>query len=248
MSKNNTIMALQYQLGYQINTTGLIKQSIALSTQLDFLHPYATLADDILALNYNDFKLRKIINASNAPLYVCAVLLSERYNLETLIGTLDLEYNPIENYNMVEKSTDNRTLDYADKQSNSELSSGLRTSSLKKDNSQKIVDNVNTHAVAPFNTTSMTNTEQDTTKNTQQAYVDTDTTTQQPYVDKSEQKELAHTDTDNLIHELTRSGNVGVTTSQQMIESERALANINITAKIVDIVVKNICRGVQGTL
>lgn len=34
--------------------------------------------------------------------------------------------------------------------------------------------------------------------------------------------------TNNLTHNLTRSGNIGVTTSQQMIESERELVNFNV--------------------
>lgn len=222
----NDMLRLQNALGYSVNTTGLVKQSIALSTQLDFLQPYATYADDLLVLNYPNYLIKKNVLVDTVKLYVCNALLSEKYNLQTLINTLNLEYNPIENYNMVEDGTDKRTLDYAQRQSNSQFESAQKTST----------DNT-THGVTAYNTTSSTNTEQDNR-----------TITNNPYTDKSEQTELAHTDTNNNTHHLTRTGNIGVTTSQQMIESERALANINISAKIVEIVVKNICKGVQGAI
>lgn len=236
----NNILTLQTICNYAVNTTGLVKQSIALNAQLDFLQPYATLADDMLVLNYGDYKLRPNINSDTAKLYVANALLTEKYNLQTLIGTLDLDYNPIENYNMVEDGTDNRTLDYAARVTDSSITTDTHTSSTTMDNAVQ----TNTHSVAPFNTTTFNDTE----KNTVAAHKDTNTQTQQPYTDKSNSTENARTDTDNNVHHLTRTGNIGVTTSQQMIESERALANINITAKIVEIVVKNICKGVQATV
>ena len=222
----NNILALQTVCGYAVNTTGLIKQSIALNTQLDFLQPYATFADDLLVLNYANYQLKRNINSDTVKLYICNILLAEKYNLETITGTLDLDYNPIENYNMVEDGTDKRSLAYAQRVTNSQMESATKTSS-----------GDTTHQVAPFDTTTLTTTEKDTVSNTQQ-----------PYTDKSQQTENARTDNDDLIHHLTRTGNIGVTTSQQMIESERALANINIPAMIVDIIIKNICKGVQATL
>lgn len=227
MSKvKNDILTIQNVVGYSVNTTGLVKQSIALNSQLDFLQPYATLADDLLVLNYGYYKLKRNIYSETVKLYVCNALLAEKYNLETLVGTLDLDYNPIENYNMVEDGTDKRTLAYATKVTDSEIDSSVKTTSGDV-----------THQVTPYNNTTLTATEKDTTSSTQQPYKDTSQTTEQ-----------AHTDTDNNTHHLTRSGNIGITSSQMMIEQERALANINIPAKIVDIVIKNICKGVQATI
>lgn len=236
----NNILTLQTVCGYSVNTTGLIKQSIALNSQLDFLQPYATFADDLLVLNYSDYKVKNNISPDTVKLYVCNALLSEKYNLETLIGTLDLDYDPIENYNMVEDGTDNRTLDYAAHTTDSSITTQQKTNTNTLISAQK----VNTHGVTPYNTTAFTNTEQ----NTQGGYTDKTTVVTEPYTDKSNTTIAARTDTDGNIHHLTRRGNVGVTTSQTMIESERALANVNISARICEIVIKNICKGVQLTL
>lgn len=236
----NDILTLQTVCGYAVNTTGLVKQSVALNSQLDFLQPYATYADDLLVLNYADAKLKNNISSDTAKLYVCNALLAEKYNLQTIIGTLDLEYNPIENYSMVEDGTDNRTLDYAATTTDSSITAQQKTNTNTLNAGQK----VNSHAVTPYNTTAFTNTEQDT----QNTYTDKTTVVSEPYTDKSNTTVAAHTNTDNNVHHLTRSGNVGVTTSQQMIESERQLANVNVAALICKIVIKNICKGVQVTL
>lgn len=49
---------------------------------------------------------------------------------------------------------------------------------------------------------------------------------------------------DSNTHKLTRSGNIGVTTSQQMIESERDLANFNIVNQFCEELNKEILLGV----
>ncbi len=220
---NVTIETLENELGYVVNTTGMIKQSIALNSVLDFLTPYVAFADDLLMLNYSDFKIRKNITADNVKQYLASVFLSEQYNLKTIVGTLDFKYNPIENYRMEEKSTDKRELINAERISTNKINSALKST----------ISDIK-HSVAPFNSSTLTNTEGDI-----------NTTTSQPYEDNNTLTENAHTDNDNLTHELTRYGNIGVTTSQQMIESERALANINVSSMLVKLVVKNICKGVQ---
>lgn len=222
----NDMRKLQTILGYSINTTGLVKQSIALNAQLDFLQDYATCADDLLVLNYGQFVVRKNITPDNVKLYVANMLMGEKYNLQTLIDTLDLQYNPIENYRMVEEGADNRTLDYAQRKSDTDINS-----SAKKSTGQ------NKHSVIPYDSTALYQTEQDDITNEQNAYKDSTSRT-----------DSAHTDKDNLSHKLTRSGNIGVTTSQQMIESERQLANLNIAEIIAKLVIKTICKGVQETL
>ena len=50
--------------------------------------------------------------------------------------------------------------------------------------------------------------------------------------------------TDTTSHTLTRSGNIGVTTTQQMLESERELANFNILKDFFDELSKEILLGV----
>lgn len=246
-SKNN-ILSLQTVMGYSVNTTGLIKQSVALNAQLDFLQEYATLADDLSVLNYGDYLVRKNINPDNVKLYIANMLMSEKYNLKTLIDTLDLEYNPIENYNMVEHGTDHKTLEYAERNSNTELDYAQQKGETKLESGNKVVNEDVAHSVAPYNNSTLTKTSEDNTETTAQSYTDITTQTVSAHKDNTSRTDSAHTDEDTLVHDLTRAGNIGVTTTQQMIEAQRNLANVNVSKKIVELVVGTICKGVQRTL
>lgn len=114
--------------------------------------------------------------------------------------TLIVEYNPIENYRMVENMTDDiKTTDYG------------RTST-RTDNLTNNTDN-STHA---FNSLSAVPTNEIESRNTgTQGITD------------------GGRDTETRNYELTRSGNIGVTTSQQMIESERKLRMWNFFDMVV---------------
>lgn len=114
--------------------------------------------------------------------------------------TLIVEYNPIENYRMVENMTDDvKTTDYG------------RTST-RTDNLTNNIDN-STYA---FNSSSAVPTDEVESRNTGTQGV-TD----------------GGRDTETRNYELTRSGNIGITTSQQMIESERKLRMWNFFEMVV---------------
>lgn len=103
-----------------------------------------------------------------------------------LYKTTQYEYNPIENYNMVEEGTDTAT-------SNMSGNSENRFS----DTPMGEIDNLDSHLTEASRDTSSSNT-------------------------SSSNK-----------HNFKRSGNIGVTTTQQMIEQERKLI-INIDMMIID--------------
>ena len=56
-------------------------------------------------------------------------------------------------------------------------------------------------------------------------------------------REDSHTDTstDTITHNFTRHGNIGVTTSQQMLESEREVAMFNFIGIVAHDIIKSIC-------
>lgn len=120
--------------------------------------------------------------------------------------TLSAQYNPIENYHMVEQMTDDITEHEYGK-------STERTDDLTDENTPNLTTNASI-SVNGFNSVDAVpaDAQEQTATGTN---TDTHTGTQ-TYRDSGKDK-----DTRNYM--LTRSGNIGVTTSQQMLESERKL-------------------------
>lgn len=143
--------------------------------------------------------------------YIALYGKSHKYEYDKLVDTLSLEYNPIENYSMTEKGTDTRTPNIT------QANKGVNKNTIGVDNSivvgKTTFDKSDTFVNDSKTTNSGTNTD------TQD--INTTVTT---------------TGDEKTVHELKRSGNIGVTTSQQMIESERQLAMFS----VVDLFIKAI--------
>ena len=212
---------------------------------------------------------------SDANLTELSTILFEIYGLPwtKLYATMSLEYNPIENYSMVETEevdgtntgtveTDNNVV-YGKRSDVNETSADTGTvsdnTSLSKNTKETTTNNlsntdvgtdtkVSQDSVYGFDSVDAVNTDktQDnlTTNVTHQqtgtvevanSGTDTNTSTRtddlhhtKSYTDTASGSDTAsETRTDDLANHtertLTRSGNIGVTTSQQMIESERQL-------------------------
>lgn len=116
-------------------------------------------------------------------------------------ATFDLEYNPISNYDMIEQMEESTEREYGD-------------SSTRTDNLSSSVTNNGTieNEIQGFNSNDYQPSEKQTT---------TQTGTQSNTGTQGVSRE--GTDNNARNYTLTRSGNIGVTTSQQMIESERKL-------------------------
>ena len=136
---------------------------------------------------------------------------SHKYEYDKLVDTLSLEYNPIENYSMVEKGTDTRTPNIT------QTNKGKNTNTVGLDTSITTGKTTFDKSDSFINDSKTTN----TGTNTDTQDIDTTVTT---------------AGNEKTVHEFTRSGNIGVTTSQQMIQSERELAMFS----VVDMFVKAI--------
>ena len=112
-------------------------------------------------------------------------------------ATLSAQYNPINNYEMTEQETGN----------NSATSSVTHTGT---DNRSLSNPQTNTHEVYAFNSTAYAPSERDSI---------TSTGTDNRTVNLTD----GGTNSASYGRRLTRSGNIGVTTSQQMLQSERDL-------------------------
>ena len=143
--------------------------------------------------------------------YIALYGKSHKYEYDKLVDTLSLEYNPIENYSMTEKGTDTRTPNIT------QTNKGVNTNTVGIDTSITTGRTTFDKSNSFINDTKTTN----TGTNTDTQDINTTVTT---------------AGNEKTVHEFTRSGNIGVTTSQQMIESERQLAMFS----VVDLFVKAI--------
>lgn len=143
--------------------------------------------------------------------YIALYGKSHKYEYDKLVDTLSLEYNPIENYSMTEKGTDTRTPNIT------QTNKGINTNTVGLDTSITTGKTTFDRSDSFINDTKTTS----TGTNTDTQDINTTVTT---------------AGTEKTVHEFTRSGNIGVTTSQQMIESERQLAMFS----VVDLFVKAI--------
>ena len=164
---------------------------------------------------YKYYDTENVTNNTNivkqASDYIALYGKSHKYEYDKLVDTLSLEYNPIENYSMTEKGTDTRTPNIT------QTNKGVNTNTVGIDTSITTGKTTFDKSNSFINDTKTTN----TGTNTDTQDINTTVTT---------------AGNEKIVHEFTRSGNIGVTTSQQMIESERQLAMFS----VVDLFVKAI--------
>lgn len=151
--------------------------------------------------------------------YIALYGKSHKYEYDKLVDTLSLEYNPIENYSMTEKGTDTRTPNIT------QTNKGVNTNTVGVDTSITTGKTTFDKSDSFINDTKTTN----TGTNTDTQDINTTVTT---------------AGNEKTVHEFTRSGNIGVTTSQQMIESERQLAMFSVVDLFVEAIADIILIGV----
>lgn len=135
----------------------------------------------------------------------------EKYNWDKLIATTKFDYNPIDNYDRTETET------IAGRKSTT--ASGSQNATTENN---LLVSSDNVHKQAGYNTNTMFDTESDT------GSVNNTGTVTNNIASNSNSN-----DTDNTERTLHSRGNIGVTTTQQMIEQERKIADFNIYDYIV---------------
>ena len=181
---------------------------------------------------------------------------TNKIKYEKLVAAATAEYNPIDNYNMVESSTDVRTPDLTNQitlnttvamtDTRTTTTNGDSTTTNKFNQTKNTTETPNnytetaTHAVNPYDNPGMTDESRDTTvqsgtRTVSESYsgnADETTVNAGSTVTNSGGTSTVNsgtntnkeTGTDTTEHEMTRRGNIGVTTSQQMLEAEMALA------------------------
>ena len=155
-------------------------------------------------------------------------------NWQRLWGTLTVVYDPIQNYDMTEIMTDDETVtEYGKSRTRTDNLTSTRTDNLShakggtesdsrdvEDNTSNDIYGFNSSDASPADKVDKTVSDDNTrTYNT----VETDTGTETTANTGTQTEADTGSDTQTRNYTLTRSGNIGVTTSQQMLQSERDL-------------------------
>lgn len=204
-----------------------------------------------------DFETAKCIYTDEYILKIFEIVYNiNRIKYAKLVAVATAEYNPIDNYNMIESSTDVRTPDLTNQltlnttvamtDSRETTTTGDSTTTSKLNQTKNTTETPNnytetaTHAVNPYDNPGFTDESKDTTVqsgtrtvsesysgNADETIVNAGSTVTNSggtSTVNSGTNTNKETGTDTTEHEMTRRGNIGVTTSQQMLEAEMALA------------------------
>ena len=156
-------------------------------------------------------------NAAEARLISVITMFTKAndYKYKTLLRSITQEYDPIENYSMIE--TGNDTLKHKPE--------GL-TDTVTTTGSDS-TSGTTTNKVSPYDTDATTTAGEATSNGSSSSTVTAETIVRNGYDDTTS-------------HSLTRKGNIGVTTSQQMLQSERDIAMFSIIEEYFRELNKNI--------
>lgn len=156
---------------------------------------------------------------------------------------LSLEYNPIENYDRMEDWTDS-SINKMNR--NSVENRNLSNSMISDRNLRSVTKNTgsdtNLHNVSPYDSSAYVADYQDIANiNNQSETADTGTMSS----NGTDSGMVTNTGNDSSntdsIHKGRVHGNIGVTTSQQMLESELKIARFNLIKQISDVFIKDFC-------
>lgn len=182
---------------------------------------------------------------------VDAVITEKKYEIDTLYNTTILEYNPIENYNSTEKETTQISGSEIDTKSGSESHSRTGNDSTTYTGGTTTTPTGSTSVTrkeTAFNEPSdLATSSQDVTSydgmSTSEVYNNRADTTSHDETETATFNNLKNERTfNNRKNERTfeRKGNIGVTTSQQMLEQERNIALFSVWHHIANIVQESI--------
>lgn len=171
--------------------------------------------------------------------------IANEYMLNKLYQSTKLDYKPLENYNMEESGTDKHTgtdtdtTNYGSSTRTDNVGTRTTTGSDTIGNQQT----TSTDRVSPDELSNFINRSQQTIDSG--SHTDSMQRTTQGTIDTTTLSEHSDINTfkhgHSISHNLKRSGNIGVTTSQQMLMSEREVADFSIYRVLADLIVHQIC-------
>lgn len=159
-----------------------------------------------------------IVSALGRSVIALSVLIMYKTQWERLYSVLSAEYSPISNYDMVETESGTNEVSRASESRDTRTETGTRTVSdtgTVSDSGTNSTDTgvfgFNSTEDVPSDTASGTNSNQETRNLTR---------TETPNISEVETGTDSGTESGEHSRTLTRRGNIGVTTSQQLLQSE----------------------------
>ena len=172
------------------------------------------------------------------------------YEYQKLYESTQLEYDPIENFHSTEHEEITNdgvdtTTDTADSYTDRE---SRGSTSITDSWGSQTTNGSSTNQRAPFESQSYQNYDKDSTGATRESYTDTHTgAAVENSFTGGNRKNISKLDYGHEItRDLTRFGNIGVTTSQQMIQSERDLVRFNLARIVASDIIQSICISYMG--
>lgn len=210
---------------------------------------------DYIITAYSNLQIRPTLEnyVDGIPDLVIALLNSKKYSYTKLWETTQLEYNPIENYSMSEsgKDTNSGTTSSTIGSQTSESNGNNNTTygqAVQTGNTSNTKTGSQTDGryVVPYDTSAeqlaeKTKTDYGNIKDNSESSVTTaehtDTATSTSTTTLGARTDSG-TNSSTSTHDFKRSGNIGVTTSQQMLQSQRDIAMFNFMAIVAHDIVK----------
>ena len=240
-----------YQIA-QKNNEPLLMSTANLSL-FPFMKDYADNYEDYdnwIAKRYGDFyptwNLQYVLNAdsvyTNFRIDTKSEIRKNALSYQKMYDALNLTYDPIENYNRIEEGTDSHTGTDTMHDDFDSVKVDRNYGEHVQNNSYGAKENSNKHSVYGFNSSSAVSDSEDVEN--EGAKQDTLTTSAKQDSESTAARSDVHENVKNLTdtHKLNVHGNIGVTTSQQMLESEINLRKrINFYEDLIFDLIKNLC-------
>ena len=177
------------------------------------------------------------------------------WTFDKWVKAINIEYEPLWNYDRTESVTDTHEGEYSNTGSGSGYGSNTRTDNLLETDDHTVINDLTdtndvtvTHSEKAYNDTNMVDTTEDVTDQDQThtgtvrtagTTANTGTSGNQ-YADTTSSSDSGDDSYTNT-HTARMYGNIGVTTSQQMLQSELDLARWNMYEHIADLFASEFC-------
>ena len=183
---------------------------------------------------------------SDPDFLISAVNVWSRKNYRTFdkwVKALDIEYDPLYNYDRTEEYTDTHEGKFANQSNGNGINGNTRTDNLTMTNNLADTNDVTTtHSEKAYNDTSYVGTTQDVVdQDESHTGTVTNTGTVSDNATFNNNSTANGTDDYKNIHKARLFGNIGVTTSQQMLQSELDIARWNMYEHIADLFAQEFC-------
>lgn len=165
---------------------------------------------------------------------------------KALEESLHYEYNPIENYNRTEKWTDTGSGNRTNTLERTQTGKGKDNSTIENTSTGgSSGDNTATNSVSAYNSSQFEPQSKSVTTSSENVTNSTNgSTTSNSETSGTLNDNGTETYNDSNVREGSAKGNIGVTTTQEMIKQQREIVEFNIVDKIVEDIKNRFCLGV----